>query len=241
MKDLEGLQKAMAGLGTHFGKASAHHMALHKCHSAMAKAHEGHATMCKAKADALDEGHVDKAYFGAAHEMHKAMAGHNAEVADHHKAQADHCTACQASMDGAAAEKAAGAAPAVATATAPKYISMGKNAEGVELFKLDDSAAPAPAAAAATGSVDEMIETTKKALVAKGLASMTDDPDVAKQIKEIVLKAVSQALGDKIVPTNVHGVMPLDMPSGPTIVQRPGGAPIDTSKVPAEFAELVEV
>lgn len=222
-KTVEAIVKAMGGMGTHFGKSAEHHMALHKCNTAMAKAHTDHAALAKAKHEALENDHVDKAYFGAAHEMHKALAAHHEEAATLHKAHSEHMGACQTAMDGDG--KAAKAAAAGAGATA------------------DPAAAPAESnAAKLLESAD--VKATVGGLMGEALTSavkeIKDSPEFKEMFKKAVMAQVAEQLGDKLVPTSVHGALP-DGPKGPTMVPRPGGAPIDSSKVPPEFADALGV
>jgi hypothetical protein len=224
IETLEDLVKAVGGLAKHFSKAAEHHEKLHKAHAEKAehheklfKAHLAHHEFVKAKHEAMDDGDVHKAYFGKVAEIHKAKADHHEalhkthkEISDLHKAHAEHLKeTAEAMEDGDKAAKAAAGAPAA---------SGDKTASG--------------------GGVAEMVEETKTALVKKALASLTDDPEVAKAIQQMVLKGVQDALGDKIVPDGIRVVTP-GVPAGLTPVLRKGQQDIDTKGVDPALVDMV--
>ncbi len=205
-------------------KSHAFHKAMSGHHAAAAQSHTDQATASKAVHDGLGDDHEMKAHLGKVHGHHTAMAAHHTAMSQSHashaetmKAELDAMKAISAEWGGAA--KAAGAAAGAAASAA--------------------AAAAAAASEPGTG-VAAMITETTTLLTKKALESLDNDPVVQEKIREMVLKGVSAALGDKIVPDQVHGV--ITTWPGSTIVPR-NGAPNPPQKpnVPLEFEKLVSI
>jgi len=221
----------------HFAAAAAHHEAMFKAHTEMA-------SKAKSKHDSLDDGDVHKAFYATIVETETGLAKSEKAMFEHNTAMAAEC------------EKSENPAPAPAPAPAPvatatsDFIKIGTTADGHDIFRkaTDEekkaAGAPAPTTEAPKAtSLDEMMESTKKALVEKALSSLTTDDTVAAAIKEMVLDQVAKALGDKMIPTNVRSIIP-DAPGGSAtpknkLVPRAGEQPIDTSNLDPELAYLV--
>lgn len=216
-----------AAAAAHFHKSAAgHHESLHKHHSEMA-------AFSKGKHDAMDDGHEMKAYMAKAHEHHVAKAAHHEALHKLHKARAEECE----DMDKATmtttpsttpTTKAAGSPdPAAATPTNP------------------DPANPTPAAEATPATsdgIDGMLKATTTGLVKSALEMLKTDPTVQDEIRKMVLEGVRSALGSKVIPDHVRGVMP-DVPIGSAstegkLVLRNGAPPVDKAAIPAGFADL---
>lgn len=214
METLEKLAKAVSGLASHFKKAAELHKAKAVAHDALAKAHKGHAEFCKAKFDGMDDGDAHKAYFGKVHEIHKAKAAHHDALSALHKAHAEHLDTLG---DGLGEDKTAAAKVAAAAAPAP-------------VIATDPNAAP--------GSVEDMVKSTTTGLVQSALEMLKSDPTVQDEIRKMVLAGVTSALGDKIRPDSVRGVLPAR--PGLELVPRPGGAEIPLAGVDPKLAKFVQ-
>jgi len=220
------LEKAGRSLASFFAKRvddleknHAFHKAMSGHHAAAAESHTNQATASKAVHDSLGDDHEMKAHLGKVHGHHTAMAVHHTAMSQSHASHAETMKAELAAMKALSAEwggtaKAAGAA-------------------------VGTEAHAAAASEPGTG-VAAMITETTTLLTKKALESLDNDPVVQEKIREMVLKGVSAALGDKIVPDNVHGVISV-WPAA-TIVPR-AGAPTSPQKpnVPLEFEHLVKV
>lgn len=188
------LEKFSKGLKSHFHKTAAIHKTIAEHHSNMAKAHTEHAAFAKGKHDAMDDGDVMKAFMGRVSAHHEAKAAHhtslhkaytnmneeNKELADSIE---EHTPIQTSTVQGAA--KAAGSEPDPAAV----------------------AAAAATANAAGTG-IGDMLDKTLDGLLKKALETLNSDPKVAEKIQELVLEKVNEALGNKLQPTAVNGVIP---------------------------------
>lgn len=233
MKNSEDLAKVGAGLAGHFTKAAAHHDGLHKAHDALHKAHAEHAAFVKGTHDAMDDGHEMKGYMAKAHEHHTAKAAHHKALSDMHKAHAEHLASLAKDFSDSGAHE----------------MPAGKTEQPV-LTKTEPAAPPVtpaePVAAAPTG-IDAMVKETTAGLVKKSLEMLNSDTAIQDEIRKMVLEGVRSALGNKLVPTEVHSVLP-DIPQrsrpgntdGLQLVPRAGGPEIDTKDVPHELRQLVE-
>lgn len=192
---IEKLAKAIGGLSEHFKKAAEHHEKLHKAHLAKAEhhkslheVHKAHQAFVKAKHESMDDGDVHKTYFGKCADMHAAKAEHHeslhkvhSEIAEAHKAHADHLNELASATDGEEKNAAAG-----------------------------NGASKDKAAGAPGSTVESMMSSTVDALVQKALAELDSNETVKNKIQEVVLTRVNEALGSKIVPDHVRGAMPSD-------------------------------
>jgi hypothetical protein len=210
METLEKLAKAVTGLASHFKKAAELHKAKATAHTALATAHKGHAEFCKAKFDGMDDGDAHKAYFGKVHEIHKAKAAHHDALSALHKAHAEHLDTLG---DGLGEEKTAAAKSAV-----------------VPAIPADLNAAPT--------SVEDMVKSTTTGLVQSALEMLKKDPTVQDEIRKMVLAGVTSALGDKIRPDSVRGVLPTR--PGLELVPRPGGSEIPLTGLDPKLAKFVQ-
>jgi len=210
MDTLEKLAKAVSGLASHFKKAAELHKAKAAAHEALATAHKAHAEFCKAKHEGMDDGDAHKAYFGKAHDLHKAKAAHHDALSTLHKAHAEHLDTLG---DGLGEDKTA----AVKAAAAP-------------VVAADPNAAPT--------SVEDMVKSTTTGLVQSALDMLKSDPTVQDEIRKMVLAGVTAALGDKIRPDSVRGVLP-DNPNL-HLIMRPGGPEIPTAEVDPKLQKFVE-
>jgi hypothetical protein len=218
---VEKLHKAVGQVHGLVKSMADHHAKLHKVHTEKAehheklsKAHAEHAAFISGKADGLEDEHADKAYFGKAAEIHKLKASHHEALSKLHKEAAEDHAGHGAALEKAHGEMGSclGGAAKTAAAGAPANAgngSISKSAEGA--------------------GIDEMIQKTTDNLVNKALEQLNSDPKVTERIQEIVLNRVNSALGDKIVPDHVRGVMPPNV----RLVTRDGGP----TKVQVETAD----
>lgn len=233
------LVKAGAGLGSLFArqalsleksytinKASAErHADAEKRHRSAADAHEKFAKHAQEQADGMGEDHEMKAHMVESAKLSKAQAEIEKAFADAEHAeslafgeQADSLKAEIDSMKALANDW--GAAMPITKAASSGTTTANVGANG--------------------GGVAAMIQETTEALTKKAIESLDSDPAVQEKIREMVLKGVQQALGDKIIPDRVSGVT--GFPPGVQPVYRPGQQPVAVRpNVPVEFADLVKV
>jgi hypothetical protein len=219
LEAVDELVKAVGGLASHFHKAAEHHDALHKHHTEMS-------SYAKSKHDAADDADVHKAFLGKVAEHHAAKAALHKAHHEHLKAMAAECDKSLKAVgtEGTVDITKTNATPAAASAAAP-------------------AAAADPVVAASEG-VKGMMDTTVAALVQKALSSLKDDPKVAEEIQKIVLEQVQAALGGKLIPSDVRGVLPaaVTLDPRPNLIPRAGqsiaAAPVS---VDPELADLFEV
>lgn len=221
------LEKAGHSLASFFAKRAAdlekthaHHAALGVHHDAMSKAHATYATQTKAVHAGLSDDHELKAHLAQKVAHHEAMSIHHGEIAKAHAAHAETMKTELDSMKSMSAEwggtaKAAGAGGGAAAIVAVP----GEPGSGIA----------------------GMITETTTLLTKKALESLDSDPVVQDKIREMVLKGVAAALGDKIVPDNIRGVI-TEWP-GATIqpVPRHGQPTAKTAPVAVEFEHLVKI
>jgi hypothetical protein len=78
---------------------------------------------------------------------------------------------------------------------------------------------------AAGNRIEEMVQTTTEKVLEKALLTITEGGSIEKMVEQIVLAKVNEALGNKIMPTEVKGVIPT-VPAFAvppfTMVPRPG-------------------
>jgi len=213
-KTIDELAKAFSGLASHFKKAAAHHKALSEAHAGLAEAHKAHHEFVKAKHESMDDGDAHKAYFGKCAALHKSKHEFHAGKAALHKAHAEHLDTLG---DNVGEEKIAAVK---ATTTEP-------------VVKAADPVAGAP------GSVEDMVKSTTTGLVHSALEMLKTDPAVQDEIRKMVLSGVRSALGDKIVPDAVRGILPT--PPGLQLIPRPGGAEIPTTGIDPKLQKFVQV
>ena len=208
---IDGLAKALSGLANHFKAMAGHHDAMHKAHTEMG-------AYAKAKHAAMADDDVNKAFMGKSADHHEAMAAC-------HKAASDQCMGTHVSM-GASEDDAAKAAAAATLA----------KAQADEAARIAAGGAPITTP---TG-VEDMIKQTTTGLVKKSLEVLNTDPDVANEIKRMVLEGVRNALNGEIVPDGAHRVFK-QAPTGqrPTLLPRPGSADINKDDIPAELQDMV--
>jgi hypothetical protein len=241
----EDLEKAGRTIGTFFAAQAAemqksftfhkalamHHDGLHKRHTSLHKGHTDRAAEHKAHADGLDAGDPHKAHFLKAVLHHSSAAEHHLAAAEHHgemaKAHHEHADGMKAQMD------------------SMKALS----ADWGAAVKADTPGAPLDVAALAKGegSLDARVAKLSEALVAKAFEALNTNPTIGEKIQEIVLAQIEKTVGGKLVPDNVHKVVP-DIPglpgSGPnvlTAVPRTGAAPIAKANVPLQFEKMFKV
>jgi hypothetical protein len=187
----------------------------------------------------------------------KANADHFKKVADQHaaisKAYAAQAATAQKQVD-ATDDSDAGKALLVKTvelnttlAASHKAISESALENSVVKDEVTPIAVVPVAKAAVAGAagdavipvngVDELLNKTVSNLVEKAFTSMSTDPKVAARIEEFLLQKVNDALGTKMVPTDVHAALPDGQ-----LVPRPGQAalPVAANDVPPDFAFLGE-
>ena len=203
----------------------------HKAKAALHKAFHEH---LKAKHESMADDSVDKAHYAKAAGHHKALADLHEGHAAYHETEAGKAT----TVDNSKAE----------------YVSIGKTADGVEIFKL---AAPKPAAAApavnvaatvttgaAPNGIEGMVAETTKGLVSKSLEMLQTDPTVQDEIRKMVLEGVRSALGGQIVPTTARSFFDQPNPNamdGLRMVPRAGGPSLEKAKVSAEMDEALAI
>lgn len=223
-------------------KAGSYHKAKADLHKAAADHHTSHAAFHKGKADAMDDGHEMKSAMVKAHEHHTAKAAHHAELHKLHKGMAEDCDNMKSMWDTLST--------AATDPSAPAPVNKTTGADPANPAPAPAAGAPAPAPATnGNGNGDgvaAMINKTTDSLVTKALEALNNDPKVAERIQEIVLGRVNEALGKKVVPDNVHGVLP-SVPQAygsaltpDQIVPRNGAQPIAKTAVPPEFAHLLD-
>ena len=153
----------------------------------------------------------------------KAFVGklheHHTQKAAIHKAHSDHCMSMSKEYEAAKAEEPT----TIKAVTTPVSAAGNDTGEGVAA----------------------LINKTTDSLVAKALEALNSDPKVAEKIQEIVLQRVNAALGDKIVPDNVRGVVPTN--PNLKLIPRPGDKAADgatdlakaRTEVAPELAEML--
>jgi hypothetical protein len=220
----EDLAKAGRSMGSFFAKRAEELEKSHGFHKAVAAHHEGlakehHATAATHQAahDALDNDHELKNCIGKAAGHHTAMAGHHESIAKAHHAHAD---AMKADLDAMKALASDWGGPTVKAATGT------------------------PASEPGTGgslNVATMLQTTSELLMKKTLDSFENDPEVAERIRKFALGQITSALGDKLVPDNVRGVI-TNFPNV-TLVPRAGAprAGEKTADVPLELEKVLSM
>lgn len=218
------LIKAGRSMGSYFAKRAEELEKSHNFHKAVAAHHEGlskehHAAAATHQAahDALDNSHELKNCMGKAAGHHTAMAGQHAAIA---KAHSDHADTMKSEID------------------AMKVLASDWGGSAVK------AANGTPLSESGTGgsmNVAGMLQTTSELLMKKTLDSFENDPEVAERIRKFALGQITSALGDKIVPDNVRGVI-TTFPNLTAVAR--AGAPNPADKmpeVPLEFAKLVSV
>jgi hypothetical protein len=218
------LEKAGHSLGSFFAKQAADlekNFAFHKAvavhHHAMAAAHTTHAAETKATHAGLPDDHELKSHLGKVAAHHEAMAIHHTAVA---KAHEDHAETMKGDVDAMKVLASDWGGPTV------------KAANGTPLSVPTGDGAPATGIAA-------MFNQTSEALLKKTLESFDTDPQVADFVRSFALKQISTALGDKIVPDNVRGVI-TNFPVV-TAVPRAGQREIPKNDVPLEFEKMLSL
>ena len=218
------LEKAGHSIGSFFLKNAEELSKTFEFHKAMAgkceacaKAHAAHGVDAQAAHDGADDGDAHKAFMGKAAAFHKEMSTHHAEMAGHHHAQAE---THKAAIDAMKVLASDWGGPTV------------KAANGTSLSG-EPGAAP-------TG-VQAMLQATSDALLKKTLESFDTDPEVANFVRKFALEQMTSALGNKIVPDNVRGMIP-NFPSI-TAVPRTGQRQLNQDKVevPLEFEKLFSI
>ena len=209
---------------SHQTKLAEHHEALKADHEKMEQEERDQAK----KAEALHEGMGDDnelkasqaqkaAYHKSRADAEKSMASHHEGLAKEHRAHAEALKAQIDTMKTVAAEWGGHAIVKVASG-------------GVEI--------PIPPPGEPGTGVAAMIAETTQALTKKALSTLDSDPAVQDKIREMVLKGVSEALGDKIIPDRVAGIV---APPGFRMVPRAGQQAPTGASVDPEFEKMVSV
>ena len=84
-----------------------------------------------------------------------------------------------------------------------------------------------------------MVKSTTTGLVHSALEMLKTDPAVQDEIRKMVLSGVRSALGDKIVPDAVRGIIPAR--PGLELVPRPGGAEIPTTGIDPKLQKFIQM
>ena len=189
-------------------------------------------------------------HFKKAAVHHKSVSETHTALAEAHKAHGEFCKAKHEAMDDGDVHKTYfGKCAALHAAKAAHHLTKSAlhKAHAEHLDGLADSFGAEPEAVKVAAvkaadndgkGVEELIQKTTDSLVTKALEALNNDPKVAERIQEIVLNRVNAALGDKMVPDHVRGVIS-DRP-GIRLVPRPGDAPISTEGVDAKLQKFVE-
>jgi hypothetical protein len=159
------------------------------------------------------------------HEMKNCMgkaAGHHKMIAGHHE---DMAKACHGAADAMKTEVDA-------------MKALASDWGGVAIKAADGTPITSPTAG---GGVEAMLQETSSALLKKTLLSFDTDPEVANFVREFALKQMTAALGSKIVPDHVRGVI-TQFPNNGTLVPR-AGAPNPNEKidVPLQFEKAFSI
>ena len=173
-----------------------------------------------------------KAFAGLKGHFTKAAAHHGA-LAECHKAHGEFVKAKHEAMDDGDPHKDFfGKVAAHHTTKAALHKAHSEHLEEIASGLSEEKEGEKTAAVEASGApestgVEAMIKETTAGLVKKSLEMLNSDPEVAAEIRKMVLDGVKAALGDKIVPDHVRGVVP-EHPGGLRLVPRAGAAPVDT-------------
>jgi hypothetical protein len=196
-------------------------------HEALKKAHEESSAAHAEAVEKMDDTHELKAYHKSAQGLDKRAAEMHDQLSKAHKEMA---TAYKASADAAKS-----AADALKNAAA----EWGAVAGTVTKTAVTKTAGGDPAVAAA-GSVEELMQSTMTKLLEKTFQTLEGSPDVQKRIEDVVLKAIGEKLGDKIVPTGVHAINR----SAGMLIQRTGNTGsrtgTDDSPVVPQLTKMVQ-
>ena len=197
-------------------------------HEGLKKAHEDSAALHRAAIANMDDSHELYAYHKASEAIEKRSAEMEEKIATAHKAMsaayktsAESAKATVDSLKAVAAEWGGVAVTVKSAATAVTKV------------------AGADPAAIAAGTVNELMEGTMTKLLAKTFETLESSPEVQKRIEDIVLKAIGEKLGDKMVPSNVSVInrgANFMVPRAGTTVARTG---TDDAPVAPQLAKIV--
>lgn len=221
-KTLAALRKGAESLKGHFKAAAAHHEAMAEAHKAMAKRHEAHASFVAAKKDSMDDGAVDKAYYGKVADLHTAKAAHHNAMAKAHEDQA-------ASLHKSEEIDFTSDIPANANATT----------DGTPGAIANSNQIGEPGKAAGAAGLDEKMSDLVDRIAAKAFANIESNPELEKMLSERLIEKFTEKIGKTVEPIPGLRLVPptnseTDLTKGLTGVPRPGSAPFQKAQDPAE-------
>lgn len=232
------LEKAARSIGSFFFKQAedlektfAFHKAMASHHEAMKAAHNVMHSATKAHADGLAADSEHKGHFHKAAAHHQEMAGHHGNAADTCSGEAEKCKTQIDAMKTMASDWG------VTKSESPiSRLARAAGASGTVPVVVPPTTP--------TGNIMlDMVNESAAALMAKTLSMMDTDPDCQDAMRQHVMKLLSEAVGNTVVPT-VSAVAPPR--PGVTVIPRNGQPPvtpaapvvIDKSKTPAQFKKM---
>jgi hypothetical protein len=181
----------------------------------------------------------------------KKASAHHAALAAAHGAHAEFCKAKHEAMPDDHEHKAYfGKVAAHHTVKAALHKAHSEHLEEMANAIPEEKEAAVKVAAAeekkeipitpSSDGVAELVKKTTDELVTKSLEMIKTDPTVQETIKEMVLKGVREALGEKIIPDGVQATFRTVAPSpGLKLIPRPGSAPIEAGNMDPSLQKMV--